>query len=364
MSLASIIGQETAITTLRRAMERDAVPQAYLFVGPESVGKTTTALEFIKTLSCKTPKDNPADSCDGCANCNRVMAGQHPDIIRVAPDGEFTRIWQLWSRPGHPPGVLETLPFQPVASPKRVFLFEKAETLNDESANSMLKALEEPPSYVQMILCAPALSSVLPTILSRCQVVRFRPVALDTIAQALQTRLNLPEAEARSLAAYSQGAPGRAFRMAEMPEVKEQREALLELGNRIANSPGIASFRLAEDLRNLAKPPKAKKGEEAEGEAERTARGDINRAVDILTAWYADLLAVSLSGPDARVIHADRRPQLAAAAARYRREQIEENISTLFTFRSHLARNANAQIATEVLMLRLVPKKAPTGKGG
>jgi DNA polymerase-3 subunit delta' len=361
MSLSNVIGQETAIATLRTAIARKAVPQAYLFIGGEGFGKTTTALEFAKTISCKSPTA-AGDACDSCVNCTRIASGQHPDIVRIAPDGEFTRIWQLWSRPGHPPGALENLPFQPVAAPKRFYIFEKAETLNDESANSLLKALEEPPPYVQFILCAPSLTAVLPTILSRCQMVRFRPAALETVATALVQKQNLPEGEARSLAAYAQGAPGRAFRLTEMPELQEQREALLNLANRIANSPGIAAFRLAEELRNVAKPPKAKKGEEGEADTERTGRGDLARALDILVTFFADTLAISLQGESARIIHTDRRAELIHAASRYRREQLMDNIEMLFTFRQYLARNANAQIATEVMMLRLVPKKGATGK--
>src|SRR5262249_42221504 len=158
-----------------------------LFVGPEGVGKTTAAIEFAKAVNCKrrTPE---GDACDTCVNCTRIAANEHPDATRIAPDGEFTRIWQLWSRPGRPTGALETLSFAPVAAPRRFYLFEKAETLNEESANSLLKALEEPPPYVQFVLCAPSPTAVLPTILSRCQILRFRQVPTDVIAQALVER--------------------------------------------------------------------------------------------------------------------------------------------------------------------------------
>ncbi|GAB4462109.1 MAG: DNA polymerase III subunit delta' [Armatimonadaceae bacterium] len=361
MSLRQIIGQETAVATLRRALASDAVPQAYLFVGPEGTGKTATALAFAQTISCKTPTPD-GDACGTCANCTRIAAGQHPDVVPIAPDGENTRIWQLWSRPGHPPGALENLPYQPVAAPKRFYIIEKAETLNEESANSLLKALEEPPRYVQFVLCAPSLTAVLPTILSRCQIVRFGPAPLEAIAKGLQERLSLDEGEARSLAAFAQGAPGRAFRLSETPELREQRESLLALANRIARSPGIASFRLAEDLRNIAKPPKAKKGDDSD-DGERTTRGEMTRALDVLTTFFSDLLSLSLRGDDAPIVHTDRRAELIEAAGRYRREQLVENLETLFTFRQYLLRNANAQIATEAMMLRLVPKKAAAKPG-
>ena len=355
MPFSDVIGQPAAVATLQTALVRQSVPQSYLFVGPDGTGKTATALAFIQASACKN-STKEGEACGMCVNCVRIRENTHPDVSRIAPDGEFTRIWQLWSRPGHPPGALETLPFAPVASPKRFFLIEKAETLNDESANSLLKALEEPPPYVQFILCAPAPTSVLPTILSRCQMVRFRPAPMSAIAHALEKR-GLSTTEAGVLAAYAEGLPGRAFRLADAPELRTQREALLDLAARIAVSPPVAAFRLAEDLRNLAKPPKTKKTTDDEADAaDRTARGDLNRALDVLAAHFSDLLSLSLGGPHARVVHTERREALLRSANRYRPEQIAENLEALLTFRRHIARNANAQLATEVLMLQLVPK--------
>ena len=359
MSLSRVIGQETATTALRSAILRDAVPQALLFVGSDGVGKTTTALEFAKALCCKT-RTASGDSCDACANCRRIDAGEHPDIKRIAPDGENTRIHQLWSRPGHPPGALETLPYAPVAAPRRVYLFERAETFNEESANSLLKALEEPPPYVNFVLCAPAPSSVLPTILSRSQMIRFRQASVDAITQGLIERKSLSENEARVLAAYSEGAPGKAFRLADAPEIKTQREALLDVAAHIAQVPLIGAFRLAEEFRNAAKPGKSSKKSGSDDDTEeKSSRGDQGRAIDVLCAWYADLLTVTLLGPNAAIVHADRRAMVLDSVQRYTRpEQIAENLETLFTFRRHLARNANAQLATEVLMAKLIPRRA------
>ena len=357
MSFSSLIGQDTAIAALKAAINRDAVPQAYLFVGSEGVGKTTAAIEFSKALCCKRPSPD-GDPCDSCVNCNRINANEHPDFTRIAPEGDFTRIWQLWSRSGHPTGALESLSYAPVAAPRRIYLLERAETLNDESANSLLKALEEPPRYVNFILCAPSPSAVLPTILSRCQMVRFRQVPAEAIARTVAERKGVSLAEARMLAAYSEGGPGRAIRLADATELRDQRASLLDLAEKIARSPGIAAFRLAEELRNGAKPAKPKKGEDADAGEEKSGRGDLARSLDVLSAWYSDLLAISLRGGDAPLIHEDRRTAIQSAAARYRLEQLTENAETLAKFRRYLTRNANAQLATEALMLKLTPKKA------
>ena len=127
MSLASVIGQEAAVAALQSALAREEVPQSYLFLGPDSVGKAATALEFAKAVCCKNRAPGGTDACDTCVNCTRIAADQHPDVARIVPDGEFTRVWQLWSRPGHPPGALETINFAPVAAPRRFYLLERAE---------------------------------------------------------------------------------------------------------------------------------------------------------------------------------------------------------------------------------------------
>ena len=188
--------------------------------------------------------------------------------------------------------------------------------------------------------------------------IRFRQASVDAITQGLVVRKNVEEGEARVLAAYSEGAPGKAFRLADAPEIRTQREALLDVAERIAFCPPVAAFRLAEDFRNAAKPGKPKKGDATEDEgADKTVRGDIGRAVDVLCAWYADLLTASVRGESAPLVHAERRAAVLKAANRYASaEQIGENLETLFRFRRHLARNANAQLATEVMMAKLVPR--------
>jgi DNA polymerase III subunit delta' len=356
VSFGHIYGQEAAVATLKVALKRGAVPQSYLFLGPEGVGKTATARALIQTLLCLKPISDSADSaCGTCINCKRVGEGTHPDVVQIAPDGETTKVWQLWNRPGHPAGALETLSFAPIAGKKRVYLFEKAETFNDESANSLLKALEEPPPYVQFILCAPSATAVLPTILSRCQQVRFSNVAAETIVTVLQKERSLSVGEARLLAAYSQGSLGRALRLADSPEQQTQRENLLNLAEKIARSPQIAAFRLAEELRNLSKGPKGAKGED-EDEVKGT-RGELTRALEIIAAWFNDLLALALCGPTARIVHEERREAMTRLTQRYQTDQLIQNVQDILEFHQHIQRNANAQLATETLMLRLVAKK-------
>jgi DNA polymerase III subunit delta' len=357
VSFGHIHGQAAAVATLQVALRREAVPQSYLFLGPEGVGKTTTARALIQTLLCLKHSDED-QSCGVCINCKRVTEGTHPDVATIAPDGETTKVWQLWNRPGHPQGALETLSFAPIAGKRRVYLFEKAETFNEESANSILKALEEPPPYVQFVLCAPSATAVLPTILSRCQQVRFTNVAAEVIVATLQKERQLSLTEAKMLAAYSQGSLGRALRLSDSPEQQAQRDNLLALAEKIARSPSIAAFKLAEELRNLSKGQKAAKGEgDGDSDDVKGTRGELTRALEVLGAWFNDLLALSLCGPSAPIVHEERRERILPFVERYQTEQLIQNIRAILEFHRYIQRNANAQLATETLMLRLVAKK-------
>ena len=235
---------------LRRLVREQAVPQSLLFLGPIGCGKVSTALALAAATNCREPVDG--ESCGVCVECRRLAADEHPDIIRIAPDGETTKIWQLWTRQGHPDGALENLAFAPVSSLFRHYIFERAETLNDESANSLLKALEEPPAYVRFILCAASRDSVLPTILSRCRAVDFRSVPTAAIAALLEQTSGLDTAAALTLARWSEGSPGRAIRAAAETAPLAERERILGIADRLSRVPSVAALRLAGHLEQLA----------------------------------------------------------------------------------------------------------------
>ncbi len=349
MTFREIVGQETAVAWLGRALAQNDVPQSLLFLGPTGVGKASTASALAAAIACKSAP--VGDSCGSCVECRRIAENEHPDVVRIAPDGETTKIWQLWTRQGHPDGALETLPFAPVSSSMRHYIFERAETLNDESANSLLKALEEPPPYVRFILCAPSRDAVLPTILSRCRTIPFTAVPTRTIATILTERKSVDPETALLLARWADGSPGRALRAAVDGAPLADRERILDIADRLSRSPAVAALRLAEELRAGG----AKKSKTDSDSDDAPTRGDVGRSVDVLASWFTDLLRIAVRGPEVPLLNPGPPERAIAAAARYSADELVRCVETCFEFRHHLARNANAALATEVLLMKLVP---------
>ena len=356
--LSNILGQTYAVTVLENALRDERLAGSYLFVGPDGVGKATAAREFAKSLC--------GAQSDGDFVARSIDSGAFPDVRTVTPPRSgIISIAQVWPRAGHAThapeaAMLRDLHFEPMAGPKRVFIIEGAEGLGRggaDAGNSLLKTLEEPPDYANFVLTATSLAGMMPTIVSRCQVVPFGLLPADEIERALIGKFDVASGPAHFLAAYCEGRLGRAVTLARSPSVLAAREELLDWARDLVSAPPIKSFKLGEELRKIA--PKLKGAEEdapGEGGEEKTGstREPLGRALDLLATYYRDVLAVRLVGEGrASLINLDRRVEIAGAAARYEAPHLEEAIALTVGIRQAIERNANAQIATEALLTRL-----------
>ena len=192
MSFNDVIGQHHAKGILQRALQQDRLPHAILFSGPAGVGKEAMAMELAKAIFCKTDGERP---CDECSNCHRIQAFQHPDFTFLFPssaksiDEERAVLDSLsrdayrrdkpWAAPTIGIEQIRELRRQATIKPlegRRLVIIAEAERMTIPAANSLLKLLEEPPETMHLILTAAKINSMLPTILSRCQQIRFGPL--------------------------------------------------------------------------------------------------------------------------------------------------------------------------------------------
>ncbi len=375
-----IIGQKAAVRTLRKAVREDSPAQSYLFAGPTGSGKMTTALEFALALNCLEPVEGSA--CGKCVTCGAAARANFPDLVVWDPrtedgkPGQNTTIKQMRE-------MRDQANFRPLRGKWKINIIEQGDTLNEESANCILKLLEEPPEYLVNILLFKNPATVLQTIRSRCRTVRFTSVDLEELTTRLQEMTGVSPERARFLAAYSQGCPGVAISLANNDLFFEMRDTISELAEQVRSAKLWAALKLAEELRStggkLAKAVKEEveeiepsegdsdqepdqdkeKGEPDPGQgdakqARKAAKDNLIRSLDILLLWYRDLLSTRVDPDAARVVNFDRMSQLKSQAAAYPdASRLMKSVDYIMHAKKAIQGNANAQIVTEALMMRL-----------
>jgi DNA polymerase-3 subunit delta' len=223
MSWHGICGHDDVVDQFRCALRRRRLASSFLFVGPEGIGKRAFGLKLAQALLCQTRSEEAMDPCGECPACVQVAAGSHPDVHLVAKPKEksFLPLELLIGDKEHRmrQGLCRNIALKPLMGGRKVAIIDDADFLNVEGGNSLLKTLEEPPPRSVLILITTSSARQLPTIRSRCQLIRFRPLSTDLVAELL-VREGLVEdaAEARRLAGYSQGSLRQALDLAD-PEL-------------------------------------------------------------------------------------------------------------------------------------------------
>ena len=245
MAWHGIEGHDVVVDKLRRAIARNRLASSFLFCGPAGVGKRAFALRFAQALLCHARPAADLDPCNVCPNCAMALAGTHPDIEVVAkPEDKAFLPVKLFIGEGETrghEGICHWISLKPFMGGRRIAIIDDADFFNDAGANCLLKTLEEPPPQSVLILIGTSPARQLPTIRSRCQLIRFQPLAEETVARLLVSQgLVDDRAEAVRLAQYSEGSLQRAIELAD-EELWSCRRTLLEkLSAAVLDSTGLA----------------------------------------------------------------------------------------------------------------------------
>lgn len=238
-SLSEILCQENAVNLLRQALRKKTLAHSYIFCGPEGVGKETTARAIIYHLYCHFSQEEP---CGSCLPCRKLDKGIHPDVKVLEPDKRDIRIDSIRE-------IDNFLRYRPLEAPYKVILILQAEKLNPQAGNALLKSLEEPPLYALFILITERIDQLLPTIVSRSQIVRFRPLKREIIRDYLIKFLQFDDSVADTLSWLSMGSLGKALTIAESG-LLEDLNSLIQAG---LSGRRTLRFKIAE---KLAKRPR------------------------------------------------------------------------------------------------------------
>ena len=238
----NMLGHEWAVHLLREHIVRQQVRHAYLFTGPQGIGRRTLALRFAQALNCPQPPA-PGEACGVCRVCQQIERMQHPDlaVVQAEQRGGVLKVEQVRE-------LQRSLALAPYESKYRLALLLHFEEANQNTANALLKTLEEPAANVILILTAESAEILLPTVVSRCEALRLRPIPTEQLSLGLQERWQIPADEAPLLAAISDGRPGYALYLHQHPEYKEKRSAWLKEHSRLLRANRIERFRFAEPL--------------------------------------------------------------------------------------------------------------------
>ena len=245
MSWHGILGHDEVVEQFRRALSRGRLATSFLFVGPSGIGKFTFTMRLAQALLCQEQDPLALDPCGTCESCIQLDAGTHPDVMVVSkpPEKSDLPLELLIGDKKHRmrEGLCYQIGLKPFRGGRKIAVIDDADYLHAEGANCLLKTLEEPPPHSVLILIGTSAARQLPTIRSRCQIVRFQPLPEDVLAQLLLLQGVVSNVEAaRQLAAQSEGQLDRAVELAE-PEIQPFRENLL----RGLAEPSPSSLRLS-----------------------------------------------------------------------------------------------------------------------
>ena len=363
MLLDQLIGQERATTVLRNAIRRGRVAHAYLFRGPESVGKSTAALLFAQYLNCEAIRaGEDGRACGRCRSCRLIEKRSHPDVRFLTPSDDSDQSVIPIERIREE--FVYDVNLRPVIGRYKIYVIDPADRTAPLAIHTVLKALEEPPRYTVIVLVTSVPASLPPTIPSRCQQIAFQLAGTDAVEQHLLT-LALDPAEAASLARLSGGRIAWAIRAAQRPEVLAARRNLLDLcaGLKERGLPG--SLRAAEEIKlqaaGLARAA-VEAGSDSSAEedtsgvgtaavGERAVRGELPWCLDVIVSWYRDLLAAGQGGS---LLNPDYKSALGQEVGTAACRRAERAIERILATRRAIQRNANLDLALESLAIELV----------
>lgn len=322
----NLIGHEWAVELLKGQIASARLRHAYLFTGLAGVGRRTLALRLAQALNCANPPA-PGDFCGACRACRGFAVMQHADLLlleRQEGDREI-KVEALRE-------LTRALSRTPLEARIQVALLLNFEEASEEAANALLKTLEEPNLSVLLCLTAPDADSLPQTIVSRCELLRLRPVSVEQLASGLQEHAGLDPDEARLLASLSNGLPGKALRLHKDEAALEQRAVWLDAGEQLLSADRVQRFAFAE---------KASKDRE-ELRAQLLVWLSFWRDVVLRAANYS----ATLSNPD-------RAEKVSALAARLPLPVAKKALASVERTLGQLDTNVNARLALEVLLLDL-----------
>jgi DNA polymerase III subunit delta' len=324
----NIVGHEWAVDLLREHVSHGQQRHAYLFTGPPGIGRRTLALRFSQALNCLQPPEK-GGYCGACRSCQRIEKMAHPDlhIIQSQETGGVLKVDEIRE-------LQHSLSLTPYEARFRIALILRFEEANLSTANALLKTLEEPSSRVVMILTADNSEMLLPTIVSRCEILRLRPLSVSILEKGLQEKWGDNLEKVSFLARISNGCPGIAQKYAENPVLLERRESWLTDIRTLISSNRVQRFAFVDKI---------------------LKENDKEKVREFLNTWqsfWRDVMLFS-AGSNSELANPDCIDHIRDLAGLLDLEQARQAVLSIQRTLELIPRNVNLRLALEVMMLDL-----------
>lgn len=358
-----VFGQPRVREFFRATIASGRISHAYLFTGPAGSNKTTAAYAFAQAILC------PDHGCRTCDDCRRIERRNHPDVLFYSPEGAQGYLVEQIRE------IVSSASLAPIRAKGKVYILDRVDLLGFQAANAFLKTLEEPLPGVTFILLGRTREAVLPTIVSRCQVVPFRHIPAKEAAGILSQRTGVSEVQARIAIEACNGSITRAISFAKSAERSEFRARIMDVLANLALSDARDVLEYAAELIERAKAPldnvRTQQSEELAESADfltksalrqielrhkraltQTTRESLGQMVSLIRSWLRDVLMI-VSGTPELVINVDRREDLQAAASQVCVAGIMKALDEAYRTDEALSYNVSPETCLDALLFSI-----------
>lgn len=325
--IKNVVGHDDIITYIQNAVKEDKVSHAYILNGERGTGKKLLANLFAMSLQCQN-REPDGDACGQCQSCKQALSGNQPDIIRITHEKPNSiSVDDIRKQINGDIGI------KPYSSPYKIYIVPGADMMTVQAQNAILKTIEEPPQYAVIFLLTENAETLLPTIRSRCVMLKLKNIKDALVKKYLMEQMQIPDYQAEVCAAFAQGNMGRAIMLATSDHFNEIKEEAIQLLKYIND---MELHEIVDAIKRIM--------------AYKLEVGDY---LDIIAIWYRDVLIYKATKNVDRVVFSEQLKYIKERASKSSYEGIELILQSLETAKTRLKANVNFDLVMELLLLTI-----------
>jgi len=321
-----IVGHTKPKQILKNRIKNEKIGHSYLFVGNEGIGKKLTAIAFSKAINCKNISEEQ-DPCNKCSSCQQIEKNSSADFSIISPVDSVIKIEKIRE-------VKSNIYLHPLTNKKKIYIFDNAEKMTTQASNSLLKILEEPPEYAILILVTSAPDKILPTIISRCCRLVFKPLEINQQKKIISGNSSIDEKQLDNLIKLSHGSPGMALdlmRNQDKIKIKDNYiESLVKIKPEELSNYIFSSEKIFPDITN-----------------------NFQDFVEMMVLWFRDTLLVKMNIDENQLFFQDKIESIRQYAQWFKKDKIILILEYLATIPEELEKHVNQNILLENFFIRL-----------